>query len=497
MRITVILPNEQQLDTAGVRIRYQRMAPAIRRMGHDLDFAFLGGFDTRTEFRSDVYLFSKCQDARALILAQRISMAGRLVGVDVFDDYFSQREDSRLVPLQRWWDDMRPSVDFLLCATPAMAERLGTLAAGLPINILNDPFEPFDPDAVASLIEAKVARARSTGILEVAWFGMGDNPIFPVGLDDLSDFGLALAELRSTGLSPRLRVLTNRRAMTPARMERLARLPLPVELGEWSVEAEADLLRESLVTVLPVNAQPFSTVKSLNRAVTALTSGTQVLSLGFGLYEPLGPFIYRSAGDLLGDLEQERLRLRRETMPAFLETLTERGEPGREAANLVAFLGNHGRSSARARPARATGAVIHGITSPTNVHNFAQRNGWLSVASPFHNHRHDFDMRFQREPDGTAAAVLSEAAASLLSWRDQARLLPDPESPSQRLSVLRLEDTYIPDEPEPGIVEAFVLYPDMMGTVRRILGSLFPDMPLLLSETAAPYTEALARVPSR
>ena len=485
MRIVVLLPSEQQLDTAGVRIRYRRIEPALRRLGHRLDLMFLEDVDAATKLDADAYLFCKCQDVRAVIFAQRAAAAGRLVGADIFDDYFSQHEDGRLAPFRRWWDDMRPFLSFLLCATPAMAERLAPLAPGIPAHVLNDPMPSFDPEAMASLIESKVERARSTGVIKVAWFGMGDNPVFPVGLDDLSAFGLALADLRVTGFQPRLRVLTNRRAMTPRRIEGLARLPIPTELAEWSVEAEAELLRESLASVLPVNARPFSTVKSLNRAVTALTSGTQVLSLGHPLYEALGPFVYRSCGDLLGDLADGGLRLRRETIPALMANLAESGAPEVEAGQLAAFLSGL-RTGLRRRTLVATrGVVLHGTTFNAAVNGFAQRQGWLTVAGPLGANSPEVDITFEQDPDGPVLAVLSDRACPILGPSDRSRLRPHPERGD--LHGLAMPARSLPGFRTGSLAERIVRYPAVLAEVRGLLDQVFPGLPIILSEQAPPF----------
>jgi hypothetical protein len=423
MRLTVILPHADQQTSPGVRIRYERIQEHLAKRGHALDFTLIESMPTNQRANSDFYLFCKCQDVRSLLLADALAAQGRRVGVDVFDDYFSQEGDPRLSHIQAWMAEMSVRTHFFLCATPAMRDRLQGLAPGVPAHVMNDPFDSFDPQVLSGSLTERIARLRSTGQIELAWFGTGDNPYFPVGLDDLAAFGDALAAFREHGLSPHLRVLTNRRAMTPERLYRLARLPVPVSMGVWTLEGENQLLSSCHVAFLPVSAQPFSTAKSLNRAVTALTRGAQILSVGHPLYASLDPFLYRATPPLVTDLMQGTPRLHPGSLPQLAAAFRKIADPAHEVDQLLAFL-----SGVQPKPASSPDGrpiiVLHGGGNAAPQHKFVQRSKMFSAAGPFQEAPLNFDLKFIDRGSGRAAVVLSERIAALLDPAVRKKLEP-------------------------------------------------------------------------
>ena len=496
MKITVIIPNADWSDTAGVRIRYKRLAPLLGAGGHSLELVPIGEFRAGAGLAGDVYLFCKTHGAHAPVLARTLRARGSRVGVDFFDDYFSQSDDSRLVHMRRWFHSMIPALDFALCATPNMAHRLDRLAPGLPVHVVNDPAAAFERPAVAAALARNAERALATRQLDIGWFGIGDNPYFSVGLSDLHAFGESLAACRRLGYTARLRLLTNARALTPERLEMLARLPLDLQLDEWSEEGERALIGESLFCFLPVNGQAFSTVKSLNRAVTALTGGAQVLSVGFGLYESLDAFIYRSPDTLVGDLESGHLRLREATLGPFAELLAAKGDAKAEAEGLMDFLGRIAPPAPVAWPKKGSpAAVIHG-TSPTGeVHKAVQRLRCLSVAAPQCSTKLHYDVTCTPRADGAGVDVtLSERAAGQLRPEPAKRARRVEEDAGRPVYQLHLEAGVVSGagtfgrsaRPPLKIVE-IARYGEGIGLTRQVLDYLFGTPEVFLSERMSPY----------
>ncbi|MBP1805037.1 hypothetical protein [Rubellimicrobium aerolatum] len=494
MDITVVVPSEDSLGLAGVRIRYDRLRPALERLGHRLEIRVIDTLGLGDPFESDAYLFCKCQDVRSVLLAQAIQAADRPVGVDIFDDYFSQEEDPRLVPMRGWLVRIRPQLRFALCATETMRERLGTIAPGLPVHVLPDPAPEFDPDVVVASVERKIARARATGRIGIGWFGTGSNKYFPVGLDDLVAWGGALTELRSAGLAPSLRVLTNRRALTPSALEGLARLPVPVHLAEWSLDREAALMDECLAVFLPVSAQPFSTVKSLNRAVTALTGGAQVWTVGHPLYADLDDFVYRSGLELARDVLTGRARLDRAALPRLVRRLEEAGDAEVEAGRLVAFLSGPAGSAEAIPFDRKAGPpmVIHGVGSTTTMHNWLRKDEILSVASPFAQPKPACDLRFESDAEGRSWAVLSEAACARIDPAFAPGLGEPFKKSNTTFRKLFLGWSPLPGSNAPRMAERIALYPAALAATRDLVARLIPGARMVLSETAAPFQEGRA-----
>ena len=195
------------------------------------------------------------------------------MGVDVFDDYFSDTTDSRLVRYRSWLYQLVQLCDFALCSTAVMEQVIAKYRADVPTHQLNDPSLDHEIGELPDLITRKADLARDSMLIRAAWFGVGDNPYFPVGLADLAAYAETLGELRTQGFAIDLTILTNRRALTADGLSLITQLPIKARVEEWTESAERDLLRDALVTFLPVNARGFSAAKSLNRAVTALSAG--------------------------------------------------------------------------------------------------------------------------------------------------------------------------------------------------------------------------------
>ena len=407
MKICALVPSEEHMKQGGVRIRYRRIQQELQDLGHELQVVPLGELASAREHVYDVYIISKCYDATAILFAVHLKNSGKLLGIDLFDDYFSQSHDSRFIGRRLWLRSLEPLADFILVSTPAMRNVVQTFAPGKPVHAMNDPSPPLCGEAIQTVIRHKLKKLDEEKVLHVGWFGIGDNPHFPVGLNDLVAFGTELTQLSAQSWDVRLEILTNERAMTPDRLAMLRRLPVPWTIDVWTEEREAVLLARSLVSFLPVNAQNFSIVKSLNRAVSSLAAGTQVFSTGYPLYHPLSPFIYRDPAKLRRDIEMRTLALREETIDEFLQKMTEFGSVAVETRKLSKFLTTqYERMCNTARPASICAAVIHGKDSSSHVHNVAQKLGALSVASPFASGKLNYDVKFRFPAGGAGLEVL-------------------------------------------------------------------------------------------
>ncbi|NKX45343.1 hypothetical protein [Roseicyclus persicicus] len=451
-----------------------------------MDYALIDELRASAVPKGDIFLFCKCQDIRSILMAEALRAKGKRVGVDIFDDYFSQTGDMRLSHIREWMREMIARVDFLLCATDTMKARLGQMAPDLPIHRMNDPFDAFEPERVARSLVERLQRVHVTGQINVAWFGTGDNPYFPVGLDDLCDFGEVLAGFRRRGFRANLRVLTNTRAMTPARLARLGRLPLSPMIEEWTLEGEEHLLSDSFVAFLPVGSQSFSTAKSLNRAVTALTRGAQVLTVGAPIYEALEPFHYRTTDELVDDVLRGTLRLRPQVLPSLSASFARMSDPANEAAELADFLE---RVSPFPTPRTLDDVVIvlHGAGDGAKQHKFAQRSKMFSVASPFQTAPMNFDLKFVPDGTGEIVAVISDRMSKVLESEAQKMLRPWPSDGPITFHGLSLGAV-------PGlclsmhhVAEKLAAYDLGMRTAAAILQRLIPDARIVISETTAPF----------
>ncbi|MBA3729434.1 MAG: hypothetical protein H0W92_01305 [Sphingomonas sp.] len=486
MRIVVLIPSEDYRDNAGARIRYGRIAPSLAAAGHQLVLADLNSFDPLTSGFA-VALFSKCHDARSLMCARVLAARGVRVGVDLFDDYFSQVHDSRITRYRDWLAELVPMIDFLLCSTPAMAKVARLYRVDCPIHVMNDPMIRQATGKLTSILAQKKTAAVANRTIDLCWFGMGDNPHFRVGLTDLAAFGADLAEPSMLGYTVRLKVLTNRRALDADGLSLLSRLPVDVTLEEWSPAAEAASLNRATACVLPVNAQQFSSAKSLNRAVSALSAGCQVLALGYPLYAPLHSLIYRDIMAMVRDVSCGDTLLRAETLGSYTSLMETLASPEKEAKDLVGFLEVALAASRHTDKYEIPPmAVIHGSVTSGAVHKFATRLGALAVRGPLCTAKLDYDVFFSgRVGQRSLDMFISEGAL--------VRLLPDAREKVRKVGTIANRTVWsvtsrgAPDEgnwSEAPLPLQIATYANLVRDMRRQIRSAFGPVEVILSESS-------------
>lgn len=490
MRVCVLTPSPKYRSSAGARIRYLRIEKMLLALGHSISLLPIEEFRPEISNNFETFILSKCYDTRGLSVARILHHSGKLIGVDFFDDNFSQVLDSRLLQQRRWMTAMDSMVDFALCSTPTMGDVVAKFWPDKPRHVMNDPFAVLDLRDLASRLDQKLDAALNTRRLSVVWFGQGDNPRFPVGLRDLAAFGEAIGSL-SAAYEVDLTILTNRRSLTADGLQRVHSLPAKVEVREWSEANEQRVLKDALIAFLPVNAQPFSTAKSMNRAITALTSSAQVLSTGYPLYDALSDFIYSSADDLLRDLSIGNLRLRRGIIPDLAKRMTEFGDPAVEAAHIVAFWS----SLAALRPEPPASrlemppmGVLHGIGSPNDCHRSIQRLGHFSIASPFSRSGPRYDVWIDERED----ALTLNFSERLLPWLAEGLAASvQVETPEDRDGVFcRLPLAVLTDSADWSLLrsqptdstKAIPRYAAVMAKTEEVCRRLAPAMDVMVSE---------------
>lgn len=492
MKVTVLVPSEEYKNYAGARIRYGRVRSGLEGAGIEIDLQDVADFSPQV-CDSDVLLISKCHDARALIAATVFGEKGGLVGVDLFDDYFSDESDSRLTRFRNWLSQLLPLCEFALCSTPRMSEIVQRYRRELPVHVLNDPADSANFAAVAPLAARKLTDIRRTGRAKIAWFGVGDNPHFPVGLSDLAAFGGSLRELASSGLDVELSVLTNSRALNAAGLSLLAGVPVRTQVEVWTERSENELLEDAFAVFLPVNAQPFSAAKSLNRAVTALMAGCQILSVGFPLYAPLDRLIYRDVRDLMQDLASGELKVSTARSADAESILARAACPGREAAALAQFL--RSLPSPALRGSDYPLALIHGESTIGSAHKLVQSMQGLSVASPFCSAPLGFDVIFRRRP-GKLVMLVSEKAARRLDGEYLGKLGASEQIADRRYFELQDEIHTTPPMKSHAVNGSslpahLAAYPTVMMEISARLSSAFGHCRTILSETSPfPFSAA-------
>lgn len=493
MQICIVTQSLQFANSAGMRIRYNRFIECATDRNVAIIVVPIGQLVEARTFEHDVYIFCKTFDATALILAAHLKSVGKTVGQDLFDDYFSQYGDDRLSTYRSWLRDMAAFTDFAICSTPRMAEILAEYMPTIPITAIDDPVIDHDPLRVAAWSQSKIAAAAASRNLNLVWFGIGDNPYFPVGLADLTAHAAELARLRMLGWSLRLTIVTNARPLTVDGLALLRGLNLDYRIVEWTEEAEDRGLRDADVALLPVSGQPFSRAKSLNRAITALDNGCQVLSQGFPLYKRLDAFIYRSVDDLAADLDRGACRLSAVTTPALTRCFAALANPFVSADRFVAA----SRAAWTAvdpmdgavQAGRTACGVIHGWDTRISLHKLVQRLGGLSIRSPFCSEPWNFPVRY-------------DVIGCRLVLRVEVRLcerlgIPTKSGPVGPVRIVALEFSEVDlgrlgIEELPSVIAADVtpvvqrhLYGEVMRQVILCTQAVFPGHALLTSDLSA------------
>ena len=485
MKLTILVPSVEYKGWAGARIRYGRIRSALATLGIELTLEDIAAFDPLGA-DCDTVLISKCHDPRSLLVASILADRGKLVGIDLFDDYFSDASDSRLVRYRAWLADILPSCHFALCSTEAMKAVVKRYRPDVPAHVMNDPAEEHDVGRLAEVIREKLRAAGDGKRLQICWFGVGDNAFFPVGLADLAAYGAVLGDLSRGRRDVALNILTNARALGAEGLALISRLPVRTTITEWSEAAEARLLEEAFIAFLPVSAQGFSAAKSLNRAVTALSSGCQVLSVGYPLYDALGDLIYRDAETLLKDLDAGAMRLSAGRIADYADAMHALADADSEARKLAVFLAGLRRD---APTHSAPLAVVHGHATRADAHDLVRRAGGLSVASPFCSAVLDFDVLFRAQPFRLDMLVSRAASRRLLP--DKAKQLQPRQKVGGReyfalqhesgAAAVRSDALEWHDQPLP---VQLATYAPIMARLEQLMQESFGPIRTIVSETS-------------
>jgi hypothetical protein len=486
--ICIVIQSPEFVSSAGMRIRYLRLASAAP-LGTTITYAPIAELLQTKTFDAEIYIFSKTFMPEALILACHLKKIGKIVGQDFFDDYFSQTDDARLARFQCWVREMEPFTDFVLGTTERLTSVIAEYMPRAPITIVPDPIEAFDRSDLAHRVSDKIRTASASRKLSIYWFGIGDNPFFSVGVRDLVAYGGDLARFKALGWDATLTVLTNTRALSSEGLALLRTLPIDFRIMEWTEAREDESLKAADLAFIPVGGQGFSRAKSLNRCLTALLRGCQVLSRGYPLYRSLGEFVYRSADDLVADLELGEVKLRGSQLPRLYELLDAHASPAEAAATFGSAATSRPMRPSEKDSSRGAGpplCLVHGRNSDTSIHKLAARFGGLSVRSPFHEKTLNYQLRF--DPVGGELRCRIE--------KSRMKFL-DPDVATAAIDVGRIMDLEFFELPLSRIMgwnDPFPLamgsdrfswlavYPSVIEVIRTACQRLFPSASVIVSE---------------
>lgn len=492
-RICVLVSSDDAFRQARARNRYLPLSTELSKIGAELSIVPIGSIGHVRELTHDVYIVSECYDTLPLVLSQYLRRSGKLIGVDLVEDYFGA-PDVAGNPLSGWLSSMVEATDFLLCATPSLNAVAEQHAPGLPSHVLSARQPPCDAAKLALVLGDKLARFTRARRLTVAWLAMASHPLRPVDLVELGSFGEELARLGAPGVPVQLDVLTQGRVCANS-LASLSRLGLPSEVHDWSEERQDAVLRNSLVLFLPVNAQASRSSLPESQAMAALLSGCQVLATGYPLPARLSPFVYRDAQQLRDDLLAVRPALS-ERNAAELVQLSGAAPLADAAPKLLEFLRTVTKkeTTSRGLPNGPVAAVLHGGNSPASAHKDAQKFDALSVATPFALARKlNFHVRFVPRPSGAGMDVLiSQSQLSVLAPKLRERLVSGGKILETSYSRIGLEEV-LPDAVFDGLALAALddpaacaaAYGPVATLVEQALKALVPGIRCIHSDNSS------------
>jgi hypothetical protein len=492
-RICVLVSSDDSFRQARARSRYLPLGAELSKNGAELEIMPIGSTGLTHDLTHDVYIVSECYDTLPLLLAQYLRRSDKQIGVDLVEDHFSA-QDATGDSLCGWLSSMVKASDFLLCATQSLKAVAERYAPGLPTHVLREGRVPCDSAKLALALGDKLARFAQRRRLTVGWLARASQPLVPVELAELGSFGEELTRLGSPGVPVQLEILTQSRVSADG-LASVSRLGLPFEIHDWSEERQDALLRRSLVSFLPVDAQASRTSLPESQAIAALLSGSQVLATGYPLPAQLSPFVYRDAQQLREDLLAASPALSERNAPELAQLLS--AAPVEDAASeLLAFLrtGTKHETTSQAASTSPVAAVLHGRNSPTSAHKYAQRLKALSVATPFAlGKKLNFDVRFVPRPSSAGMDVLiSQSQRSFLTPELRALLVPAGKILETSYSRVGLEEL-LPDAVLDGAAMAAIddpmacaaAYGPVATLVERALKALVPGIECFHSDTSS------------
>ena len=120
MKIIFVVPSSQWLTSAGVRIRYQRLEPFFKINDCIVNIIPIQDVSESYLRCADVVIISKVFSTDSIHIMTLCRNFGVKIGIDLFDDYFS---DNRLSVFRRfhdWLELTSQIIDFIICSTDRM-----------------------------------------------------------------------------------------------------------------------------------------------------------------------------------------------------------------------------------------------------------------------------------------------------------------------------------------------------------------------------------------
>lgn len=388
---------DASITNAGISIRINPIIERLQAQGIDVSlvtYKDLIGCLLNASGKPAIatYVFSKPHRSEYLSCMLALQSIGCRVGIDIFDNYYSESGALREFGVQSIWKNILHEADFCVFSTMYLLEY----ARKLEINS-KDMFvigDPVYPDSYEPLKKRGVTKwnqfLQECNYINVAWFGIDANPYFFAGL---SDIFFEISRLRefleypSWFFKKRIRqkvsICTKDVPDSRKLVIELNRIGINAEFVQWSRDTCTQLLEESHAVFLPTNNSDFSLSKTHNRLAEALSSNCLVYTCPNSLYtqfkSPLCIDSYSEFARLFADLSSgsdiaeksqialehiSRLIKNNDDSTHFCNFLMRATKEGYSRRNRIVSLVGTTKDAENIKILRKAGAIIAGVISP-------------------------------------------------------------------------------------------------------------------------------------
>jgi len=403
-------------NNAGYKIRTKPLTDALKNYDISVEILELSDFIANYQTlksNCQMVIFSKLFNDLALLLAFELKKTGKILILDLFDNYLAYSPSCLGRGLQRRMATLVSLADGVIASTENMKQIVQKLGCHNVIQIS----DPIQPDLNKEQFFNKWY--LSDHELIFTWFGISGNPYYKAGLIDLIESARRISNLFRQ-LAPiykcRLVICTNKNPEIIKVLAVMRSYSIPTSFQVWEPESFELLMSQTHCVLIPTNNTPFVTAKTHNRASTAIVSGCLVLVDDHPEYNQLVPHVYQNWSDFTSDLltlNREQIVEKVSKAQDFLISIY---SPEKITKKLATFLNNQliknqGNKDKNAVKNHLSPMFIVGKNSSGPEIKLARRAGYLCVGSKLLNPNLNYNIQFEIMQDSDLLElILNEKA---------------------------------------------------------------------------------------
>lgn len=299
-------------QNAGYRVRTLPLVNGLKERGLDIEIACVNDLAAETanlKENARTVICAKPSTPETYLCLNELKNAGIRIIIDLFDNYFSWSPplSARQMPLQ--WLKFLGLADHVFVSTSFLQKVIQKIDT-TQVTLIGDPMPATFSTGSAGNGLSKWPAGKT---VEILWYGIGSNPYFRAGLDDLLAWKNVLLTLERR-LSPdhdiRLTICTNDVPGIAMVLETFRKAGIEAVYQKWSEEICTSLLENSHLALLPTNRTGFSLSKTHNRCSDALVQSCLILCSPNGPYTKIAGAVFSDIDgvcDLLQSADSERV----------------------------------------------------------------------------------------------------------------------------------------------------------------------------------------------